>query len=76
MSEKDIIKVETAIRKDTNFLASLNIMDYSLLLGIESKLQINTENNEHTVINAGRKASVRSTAELQRFKRHRFTSPD
>ena len=64
MSEKDIIKVETAIRKDTNFLASLNIMDYSLLLGIESKLQINTENNEHTVINAGRKASVRSTAEL------------
>ena len=64
MSEQDIILVDTAIRKDTNFLASLNIMDYSLLLGIESKLQINTENSEYTVINAGRKASVRSTAEL------------
>ena len=76
MSEEDITLVETAIRKDTDFLASQNIMDYSLLLGIESKLQINTENSEHTVINAGRKASVRSTAELQRFKRHRFTSPD
>ena len=38
MSEKDILKVDLAIRNDTNFLASLNIMDYSLLLGIESKL--------------------------------------
>lgn len=76
MSEEDIILVENAIRKDTDFLASQNIMDYSLLLGIESKLQISTETNEHTVINAGRKGSVRSTAELQRFKRHRFISPD
>lgn len=54
MSEKDIKKVDQVIRKDTNFLASLNIMDYSLLLGIESKLQINTECSEHTVVNAGR----------------------
>ena len=76
MSEKDILKVDMAIRNDTNFLASLNIMDYSLLLGIESKLQINTEDREHTVVNAGRKVSVRTTAELKRFKRHRFTSCD
>jgi len=69
-------KVDQTIRKDTNFLASVNIMDYSLLLGIESKLQVNTENSEHTVVNAGRKVSVRSTAELQRFKRHRFASLD
>ena len=46
------------------------------MLGIETKLQINTEVCEHTVVNAGRKVSVRSTAELQRFKRHRFASPD
>ena len=76
MSEKDIHKVDLAIRKDTDFLASLNIMDYSLLLGIESKLQINTEDREHPVVNAGRKVSVRTTAEFKRFKRHRFTSCD
>jgi len=42
MSSKDCEVVNGAIRKDTNFLASLNIMDYSILLGIESKVQINT----------------------------------
>lgn len=26
------------IKKDSDFLASLNIMDYSILLGIESKI--------------------------------------
>ena len=76
MSESDIMMIDSVIRKDTNFLASMNIMDYSLLLGIESKFQINTEHSEHTVVNAGRKVSIRSTAELQRFKRHRFASPD
>ena len=76
MSARDIELVNTAIRKDTNFLASLNIMDYSILLGVESKLQINTEQRDITVANAGRKQSVRSTGELERFRRHRFTSPD
>ena len=38
MSSSDINKINRAIKKDTNFLASMNIMDYSLLLGIESKL--------------------------------------
>ena len=76
MSPQEIEKINTAIRRDTNFLASIQIMDYSILLGIESKVQINSENFEHTVINAGRKQSVRSTAELQRFKRHRFVSPE
>ena len=76
MSARDIELVNTAIRKDTNFLASLNIMDYSILLGIESKLQINTEQRDITVANAGRKQSLRSTGELERFRRHRFTSPD
>lgn len=76
MSEKDIERINETIRKDTNFLASVNIMDYSILLGIESKLMVKTENIEHTVINAGQRISVRPTAELQRFKRHRFASPD
>lgn len=76
MSWKDIDKVNLAIKKDSDFLASLNIMDYSILLGIESKIQVNTENFEHTVINAGRKGSIRNTHELARFKRHRFSSPD
>ena len=53
MSEKDIERINETIRTDTNFLASVNIMDYSILLGIESKLMVKTENIEHTVINAG-----------------------
>ena len=76
MAARDIELLNQAIRRDTNFLASLNIMDYSILLGIESKVQINTENVEHTVVNAGRRGSVRDGSELVRFKRHRFTSPD
>ena len=76
MSWQDIDNVNALIRKDTNFLATCQIMDYSILIGIESKVQVNTENFEHTVINAGRKASVRTTVELKRFKRHRYTSPD
>ena len=43
MSYADIEKVNAAIRKDSNFLSSLNIMDYSILLGIESKVKIDTE---------------------------------
>jgi hypothetical protein len=78
MSHEDIEKVNEVIRKDSNFLASLNIMDYSILLGIESKVQINTEELKHTILSSERRASaaMRSTAELSRFKRHRFTSPD
>lgn len=37
LSSLDIDTINTAILKDTQFLASLNIMDYSMLLGIESK---------------------------------------
>lgn len=67
-------KVNKAIHEDTKFLAKLNIMDYSILLGIESKVFVNTENNDFI---AGRRLStIRPTGELERFKRHRFTSPD
>lgn len=76
MTDHEIAQVDRIIRKDTEFLASLNIMDYSLLLGIESRLQISSEWSEHTVVNAGRALSQQSTAELERFKRHRFTSAD
>ena len=76
LSNADVAKVNDAIRADTNFLARLHIMDYSILLGIESKVQVNTESYEQTVANAGRKASIKSTTELARFKRHRFSSPD
>ena len=37
---------------------------------------MDTEYLSHAFINANRKGSVRSGAELARFKRHRFTSPD
>ena len=76
LSIEDIEKINQIIRKDTNFLASLNIMDYSILLGIESKVQVNTEFENRTCGEQQRKLSVRTTAELARFKRHRFTSPD
>ena len=69
--------INRAIEKDSNFLASMNIMDYSILLGIESKLQIYTEDYSQIVSNAGRKNSVyKSKNELRRFKRHRLVSPD
>lgn len=51
-------------------------MDYSILLGIESKVLIKTEMGDFTADETDRSASVSSTAELERFKRHRFTSPD
>ena len=76
LSPEDIEKINEIIRKDTNFLCSVNIMDYSLLLGIESKVQVNTETFNRTVGEEKRKFSVRTTAELARFKRHRFVSPD
>ena len=77
MSPRDCELLNQAIRRDSNFLARMNIMDYSILLGVESKFQINTENVEHTVVNAGRRVSMmRSGDELARFKRHRFASPD
>ena len=38
----DIDRLNAIVKKDSDFLASLNIMDYSLLLGIESKVHINT----------------------------------
>ena len=38
LSEQDNETVNSAIRKDTNFLCNLQIMDYSILLGIESKV--------------------------------------
>jgi hypothetical protein len=41
-------RVNSCIKKDTDFLASKNIMDYSILLGIESKVMINTELGEFT----------------------------
>lgn len=38
LSDKDLWKINTVIKKDSDFLSSLNIMDYSLLLGIESRV--------------------------------------
>ena len=43
LPKNDCQRIISAIEKDSNFLASMNIMDYSLLLGIEGKLQIRTE---------------------------------
>ena len=51
-------------------------MDYSLLLGIEAKVQVNSEHFDTVINGERRKLSIRSSQELQRFKRHRFTSPD
>ena len=74
LSAEDCHRINDVIRKDSDFLASMNIMDYSILLGIESKLQINTEEYAHVVANAGRKRSM-ITSDLERFKRHRLQSP-
>ena len=75
LSEQDNETVNTAIRKDTNFLCNLQIMDYSILLGIESKVQINTGASERSA-SIMPKSHFKTTSELARFKRHRFTSPD
>lgn len=76
MSVEDIERVNETVKRDTQFLANCSIMDYSILLGIESKVQVDTEYRSHTFSNANRKGSVRTTTELTRFRRHRFTSPD
>jgi len=76
LSKRDMRRVNRAIHEDTKFLAKLNIMDYSILLGIESKVKVNTESSDFVIGRDARKMTVRSTGELQRFKRHRFTSPD
>ena len=69
--------MNTIIRRDTNFLASCQIMDYSILLGIETKVLVDVGNFDHKIRNGGRKNSrASSTAELARFKRHRYLSTD
>ena len=59
LSKEDCLRINKVIRKDSEFLASQNIMDYSVLLGIESKLQIHTEAYAQIVSNAGQKRSFR-----------------
>ena len=43
LSRDDLWKINKIIKKDSDFLCSINIMDYSLLLGIESKVNVTTE---------------------------------
>ena len=76
LGAKDIDKINETIKSDTQFLAGCNIMDYSVLLGIESKVQVDTEYRSRTFSDATRKGTMFSGTELARFKRHRFTSPD
>ena len=53
-------------------------MDYSLLLGIESRVKVLNEEGSKTV--ASKKSSLKrmstTSIELERFKRHRLYSPD
>ena len=42
LTSQDCNTINDAIKKDSNFLASLGIMDYSMLLGIEAKIHVNT----------------------------------
>ena len=35
--------INRIIKRDSNFLCSMNIMDYSLLLGIESRIKVSSE---------------------------------
>ena len=68
LPKNDCQRIISAIEKDSNFLASMNIMDYSLLLGIEGKLQVRTEEYSQLISNAGRKNSFRrGTNEFERF---------
>ena len=77
LSGRDCELINTAIRKDSNFLASLNIMDYSMLLGIEAKVHVNTGAMERSAsIDERRGNNFSTTAELTRFARHRFMSTD
>ena len=43
LSDRDLAKINRVIKKDSDFLCSLNIMDYSILLGIESRVQVLNE---------------------------------
>ena len=59
-------------------LAAHNIMDYSILLGIENRFHVSDDAGFEQSA-SGRKQSLRSIqpeSELKRFKRHVFTSPD
>lgn len=61
-------------------LAKLNIMDYSLLLGIESQLKVGNEEFEANVQEVEEFTFLRSNTKRndreQRFLRHKFQSPD
>lgn len=76
--QAEIRQINRAIMQDSKFLAHLKIMDYSLLLGIESKFTVQMSELS-SIRTAGRTASISSmvsSVELKRFKRHRFTSSD
>ena len=38
LSDNDLWKINKTIKRDSDFLCSINIMDYSLLIGIESRV--------------------------------------
>ena len=40
LSDQDLHRINAVIKKDSDFLSSLNIMDYSIMLGIENKVQV------------------------------------
>ena len=51
----------------------MNIMDYSMLLGIEAKVHVNTGAYERSASMTDKfNSNFNSTAELARFARHRF----
>jgi 1-phosphatidylinositol-5-phosphate 4-kinase len=75
LSNMRVRKLNHIIKRDSEFLASLNIMDYSLLLGIENRLSVSDSGIK--VLQSGRLASFRQDkTEMLHFKRHIFVSPD
>jgi len=46
LKEKDVGELFAVLRKDSEFLASHDIMDYSVLLGIENKIEVNQHYGE------------------------------
>lgn len=43
LSATDMSNINRIIKRDSDFLCSMNIMDYSLLLGIESRIKVSTD---------------------------------
>lgn len=50
LSSLDMANINRVIKRDSDFLSSMNIMDYSILLGIESRIKVSSEEGQSSIV--------------------------